>query len=966
MMMLRSEPFLFRKSGERAHFCQVHNVPASILFAHIYTPPTPSLLFLPSSFPHPTLLSSTDTHPRFHTNSVVASDIQNAKTASKETFVTALVFNAIVFGVELGVFTLIRPYFKAIYEPRTYVPPPSKRCKPLSSNMFLWPWAIFKADHRAIINANGMDAYFFVRFLRMMVKVFLPIWVLSWAVLLPVNHVNTQVAGKDSLDKFSFGNISPDQHPRYAAHLIMAWIFTGWILYNVKKEMQHFIITRQMHLMEPTHARSTQANTVLVTGVPLKYLNKETLYNLYKDLPGGVKKIWINRNLKELPDIYDRRIAACAKLESAETTLLRTAAKLRLQEAKKQAKSSDVEHQALPSESVTDAAAIVPKEQRPQHRLGAIPFFGKKVDTIEWAREEIRVCNELLNEGRRAIEREDEGEEVDISDKHAEGSVEGSEGGRGGITGKGKEVLMKTMKVVRGRPQDSKYPPLNSAFITFNKQIAAHLASQALTHHGPYCMSSKYVEVSPEDVIWGNLGMNPYEQKIRMVVSYSATAALIIFWAFPVAFVGIVSNVHTLCETAPFLAWICTLPPVVVGIISGILPPVMLAILMMLLPIVLRLLARFEGIPNRTGLELSLMSRFFIFQVIHSFLIVTLSSGIIAALDGIVNNPTSIPGLLARNLPQASTFFLTYIILQGLSGTAGGFLQIVRLIIYYVKLVILGSTPRSVYSIKYVPPSVAWGTLFPGITLLVVISIGYSIISPIINGLAFATFFLFYLLYKYLFLWVFQQGTDTGGLFFPKAIQHIFVGLYVEQVCLAALFFLVQNEEKHPIAIPEGALMIVLIIFTAFFHAVINNSYGPLEKSLPLTLTEKMLSGAETSPQEGYHPNRASMVSDSKPLSAESEAGDAPDTANAFATRQETEVEDPEEEAYGFAHPAVSRPQRTIWLPKDAFGLAQEEEKQCREAGVDASVGPDAVMNEKGKVDVSGMPPEIQALSTRT
>jgi len=63
-----------------------------------------------------------------------------------------------------------------------------------------------------------------------------------------------------------------------------------------------------------------------------------------------------------------------------------------------------------------------------------------------------------------------------------------------------------------------------------------------------------------------------------------------------------------------------------------------------------------------------------------------------------------------------------YVILQGLSGVAGGFLQIVRLIIYYVKLFILGSTPRSIYGIKYVPGSVAWGTLFPGVTLLVVIS----------------------------------------------------------------------------------------------------------------------------------------------------------------------------------------------------------------------------------------------------
>ncbi|KAJ3482345.1 hypothetical protein NLJ89_g12144 [Agrocybe chaxingu] len=300
-------------------------------------------------------------------------------------------------------------------------------------------------------------------------------------------------------------------------------------------------------------------------------------------------------------------------------------------------------------------------------------------------------------------------------------------------------------------------------------------------------MSSRYIEVAPPDIIWTNLGLNPYEQKIRLAISYAATAGLIILWSIPVAFVGVISNIYTVCSTASWLAWICDLPKVVVGIISGVLPPVLLAVLMMLLPIVLRLLAHFEGIPKYTGLELSLMTRFFIFQVIHSFLIVTLSSGIIASLDDLINNPTSIPNILAENLPKASTFFLTFILLQGLTGVAGGFLQIVPLIVYYVKLFLLGSTPRSVWGIKYGMGNVAWGTTFPGITLLVVITLGYSIISPIINGLACATFFMFYQLYKYLFLYAYQQPveTDTGGLFYPKAIQHVFVGLYIQQICLA-------------------------------------------------------------------------------------------------------------------------------------------------------------------------------------
>ncbi|KAG8707763.1 hypothetical protein FRC08_000308 [Ceratobasidium sp. 394] len=203
-------------------------------------------------------------------------------------------------------------------------------------------------------------------------------------------------------------------------------------------------------------------------------------------------------------------------------------------------------------------------------------------------------------------------------------------------------------------------------------------------------MAEKYTEVAPADVIWGNLGINPYEARIRRVISYAVTAALIIFWTIPVAFVGIVSNVSQLCVRYKWLHWLCTLPNVVVGIISGVLPPVALAILMMLLPIVLRLLARFEGIPRRTGLELSLMTRYFIFQVVHGFLIVTISSGIIAALPGLVNNPGSIATILAQKLPEASTFFLTYAILQGLAGSAGGLLQAVPLILYYVKLYILG------------------------------------------------------------------------------------------------------------------------------------------------------------------------------------------------------------------------------------------------------------------------------------
>lgn len=65
-----------------------------------------------------------------------------------------------------------------------------------------------------------------------------------------------------------------------------------------------------------------------------------------------------------------------------------------------------------------------------------------------------------------------------------------------------------------------------------------------------------------------------------------------------------------------------------------------------------------------------------------------------------------------------------------------------------------------------------------------------------------------------------------------------------------------------------------------------------------------------------------------------------------------------EEESYGFAHPAASRPQRTVWIPKDEFGLADEEERACKDAGVSVS-DVHATMDAKGGVDVNGGPPDF-------
>jgi hypothetical protein len=219
-------------------------------------------------------------------------------------------------------------------------------------------------------------------------------------------------------------------------------------------------------------------------------------------------------DLKDLPDAYERRPKASNKLETAEFKLIATVNKLHRQHtlalAKAAKKGKDIASVKAPvpeadlEPGFLQADKLVPRSQRPSHRLPpfkwlpfGLPFMGEKVDTIERSRKELLEADAELKEGRRRLEQNRANVGVDM---------------------------------------DENYPPLNSAFILFSQQIGAHIAAQITVHNQPYRMAEKYTEAAPADVIWGNLGINPYEARIRRVISYAATAALIIIWAIPGAF----------------------------------------------------------------------------------------------------------------------------------------------------------------------------------------------------------------------------------------------------------------------------------------------------------------------------------------------------------------------------------------------------------------------------------------------
>ncbi|CAE6462438.1 unnamed protein product [Rhizoctonia solani] len=779
---------------------------------------------------------------------------------TSRTFGTAFVTNIALLALQVGGFVILKKRLDRIYSPRTLLPPLEKRAVELPSGPWKWLPAVIFAPAEDIIRKNGLDAYLFVRFLKLMIWVFGAFTLISWPILLPINSINMPGGGNDGLVRLSWSNITQGEHRRYIAHVILVYIMTFFVFYLIRRELLIFVRARHQFLTSRSHSHHAQAKTVLVTSMPDELCEDKALRQFCAFVPGGINKVWIYRDQPELPKLYNDRLDICQQLEKAVVKYMRAVAKawrkhLKAEKAKAKAQGksgTDVEaiqdnqgipdsypltrlstvrasllNQPLPptprhsgvtptnkaGKFVLNAAnqqqgsrsqllqPVEPETRiamdmvpRPTHRIGWIPFVGQKVDTFDWCKTEIARLNDEINEKRK------------------------------------------------GLPECK---PHGSAFIQCNLQMGAHVLAQCVSYHEPLKMSQKWVEVAPGDIIWDNIDDGAYEVRSRYVLSWLLTFAVIALWFIPTTFAGILSNVDQLCAKAKWLQWVCRLPDVVQGIIQGVLPPAVIAILFLLLPIYLRAMAVFECIPRHSLVSISLYKRYYLFLVVHGFLTITLASGIMSTIVPILEQPSKAVELLAKNLPNASIFFLTYIVANGLAGSASALAQVGPLVVYFLKKYLFGSTPRQAFEVTFMMPqarsSVAdFGVLLPRMSLLCTIAFAYSVIAPVISGLALLAFALYYIAWKFLFLWVYDQPEpqETGGLYFPLIVSNLFVGLYIEQLCLAGLFFL---DARQTISLVLGIFMIILLVITIGVQVLLRKSFDPITNFLPMSVATKSL-----------------------------------------------------------------------------------------------------------------------------
>lgn len=206
---------------------------------------------------------------------------------------------------------------------------------------------------------------------------------------------------------------------------------------------------------------------------------------------------------------------------------------------------------------------------------------------------------------------------------------------------------------------------------------------------------------------------------------------------------------------------------------------------------------------------------------------------------------------------------------------------------------------------------------------------------------------------------------DTKGLVYPRALQQLFIGLYIAEVCLIGLFAI--NSASGTGALVAMIMMIVFLIFTVLYNISLNSALGPLLNYLPKSLEaeERDLRVAE----KGGASNGAGPSSDKADVkSPERTLTDAPHAKPGILTKflkphiycdystmrrmvphDFVNIEyEPEVARDAYFHPSIKAEPMTLWIPRDEAGVSTQEVRDTSKVIPITDEG--AHFNEKGKI----------------
>ncbi|OAA61761.1 DUF221 domain protein [Niveomyces insectorum RCEF 264] len=753
-----------------------------------------------------------------------------------------------VISVTLGIsaflsFCVLRPRWKSLYAARRRSAEEQVASLPvLPDSFFGWLPALYRITEDQILASAGLDAFVFLAFFKMSLKLFAVMFFFAAVVLEPINQhfvSNTEstttsyltrvfrmptnaataydYAGQASVSVGGGGGDGGDNDPdgddswnraksHLWAYLVFIYFFTFLTFWFLNRETFRVIKIRQEYL--GSQATITD-RTFRLSGIPAEFRSEAKIKALIEKLEiGRVESVTVCRKWKELDALVAARTGLLERLEETWSAYLaQPPAKAKPTRRRPPQRSSSI---APDEEGLADGGGGAAEaddangdEESGRLLAAATAADGWRAagsDRAQRPRPQVRIWYGFLNLQSR---------QTDAIDYYEE------------------KLRRLDDKIRAARRKD--YDATDLAFVTMDSVAACQMAIQAVLDPRPGELLARLAP-APSDVLWHNTYASRTERRARAWIITIFITVLSIVWLVPVASLASLLSLCTIQKWAPDLAKTLSQHDVTKALVQTGLPTAVVSLLNVAVPYLYQYLSYRQGMLSQGDVELSIISKNFFFTFFNIFLVFTVfgtATRFWIVLRDSLKDTTYVAYALAHEVQRLNIFYLNFIMLQGLGLFPFRLLEFGAVALYPLNR--LGATTPRARRQFTAPPTFSYGFYLPTALLVFILCLVYSVMPRgfLVLFLGFVYFALGYVTYKYQLLYAMDQPQHATGGAWRIICYRVLLGLAVFHLTMSG--YLGANK-----AYVQATLVVPLFVFTVWYMYYWRGRFEPLTHNIAL------------------------------------------------------------------------------------------------------------------------------------
>jgi calcium permeable stress-gated cation channel len=352
-------------------------------------------------------------------------------------------------------------------------------------------------------------------------------------------------------------------------------------------------------------------------------------------------------------------------------------------------------------------------------------------------------------------------------------------------------------------------PNARSAIVVFNNKRAASLIAQA--NQGTNADEwTVFRAGEPDAVHWPAFHIPGYQAVWRSLAVIAFVFFLTFFWMIPVAIITGLASLEKLTSLGAF-KWadgIRDLSPAVVGLIENALPAIILSVFLSFIPTFIRLAVSHTRLHSLHLIDSKTRNYYYIFTIFASFVFIVLGSAALNELKAMIDNPGSIPTLLANAIPKNSLFFTSFILVSTFIPLSLQLLNPSRLIIRWLKLKI-AKTERERRAAEETGSVFEYFRAYGAVMMMSLLGITYSTLAPLVTLTALIYIAISFVVFKHNIVFASHRKWDGAGWDYPGAFWGVAAGLLIKQLTMVGVLALYEGAGQSVLALPPAIFTIL-------------------------------------------------------------------------------------------------------------------------------------------------------------